>query len=72
MNRIRSTFRLCAVIAAASLAAPVAPALAQGKTLRLGVPGGPPPIFAAVIAIVAEQEGFFKKHGVEVEVKYPE
>src|SRR5437868_5140661 len=45
-----------------------APAVAQGKKMVIAAPGIPP-IFAAVQLYVAEREGFFKKHGVEVEVR---
>jgi NitT/TauT family transport system substrate-binding protein len=48
------------------------PAAAQAPKLRFGVIAGPPPIFAAIIGYVADKEGFFKKHGVDVELKYPE
>ncbi len=44
-------------------------AAAADKKLTLAVPGIPP-IFASVIAIVADQQGYFKKHGADVEVKY--
>lgn len=45
-----------------------APAAAQGKKLVIAAPGIPP-IFAAVQLYVAEKEGFFKKYGVDVEVR---
>lgn len=48
---------------------PIGPAAAQDKPLGLAVPGIPP-IFASVIAIVADREGYFKKFGANVEVKY--
>jgi len=44
------------------------PALAQGKKVILATPGIPP-IFSAIIAFVAEKQGFFKKHGADVEVR---
>jgi len=46
-----------------------APALcaAQPK-LTIGTPGVPP-IFGATIVLVADKEGFFKKHGVDVTVR---
>ncbi len=44
------------------------PASAQGKKMVVAAPGIPP-IFAAVQLYVAESEGFFKKHGVNVEVR---
>jgi len=46
----------------------VSPAFAQDKKLVIGLPGVPP-IFASLIAHVAQQQGFFKKYGVNVEVK---
>jgi ABC-type nitrate/sulfonate/bicarbonate transport system substrate-binding protein len=49
-------------------AAPLTPALAQGKKMVVAAPGIPP-IFASVILYVAEKEGFWKKHGAEVEVR---
>ena len=41
------------------------PALAQAKKVVLATPGIPP-IFSVMIAVVAENQGFFKKHGAEV------
>jgi NitT/TauT family transport system substrate-binding protein len=46
--------------------APVA-GFAQQK-MTLGIPGIPP-VFGGTIALVAEKEGFFKKHGVDVTVR---
>jgi NitT/TauT family transport system substrate-binding protein len=43
-------------------------ALAQEKKLVIAAPGIPP-IYASVILYVAEKEGLFKKHGVDVEVR---
>jgi NitT/TauT family transport system substrate-binding protein len=51
----------------AALAAPV-PAAAQGKKMVIAAPGIPP-IYASVVLYVADKEGFFKKHGVDVEVR---
>lgn len=45
-----------------------APAQAQGKKIVVATPGIPP-IFSMTIAYVAEKQGFFKKHGVDVEIK---
>jgi len=45
-----------------------APASAQGQKIVLATPGIPP-IFATVIAFVAEKEGLFKKHGANVEIR---
>lgn len=47
---------------------PVTPALAQGKKMVVAAPGIPP-IFASVILYVAQKEGFWKRHGVDIEVK---
>jgi ABC-type nitrate/sulfonate/bicarbonate transport system substrate-binding protein len=46
----------------------IGPACAQGKKLVLGLPGIPP-IFGTVIAYVAQDEGFWKKLGVDVELR---
>lgn len=65
----------CAALLAATalLAGGIAgPAAAQAPKVRFGVIAGPPPIFAAIIGYVAAEQGFFKKHGVDVELKYPE
>lgn len=43
-------------------------AAAQERKLVFGVPGIPP-VFASVLPLVAEKEGFFKKHGVNVQVR---
>ena len=56
------------VLFAYLLALAASPALAQGKKMIIAAPGIPP-IFAAVQLYVAEREGFFKKQGVEVEVR---
>jgi NitT/TauT family transport system substrate-binding protein len=59
-----------ALAGAAVLAALLAsgPAAAQGKKLTIGLPGIPP-IFSVTIAHVAEKQGFFKKHGVDVDIR---
>ncbi|HKS85693.1 MAG TPA: ABC transporter substrate-binding protein [Pseudolabrys sp.] len=44
------------------------PALAEGKKIVVATPGIPP-IFSMTIAYVAEKQGFFKKHGADVEIK---
>jgi NitT/TauT family transport system substrate-binding protein len=56
-----------AVLFAASLAG-TAPAAAQGKKIVVAIPGIPP-IYSVMIAYVAEKQGFFKKHGVDVEIR---
>ena len=48
--------------------AATSPAIAQGKKMVVAAPGIPP-IFASVHLYVAEKEGFFKKYGVDVEVR---
>jgi len=54
----------CAMLALALFSPPGA---AQQK-LSFGIPGIPP-VFGGTIALVAEKEGFFKKHGVDVTVR---
>lgn len=44
------------------------PAAAQSKKLVIALPGIPP-IFSVAIAYVAEKQGFFKKHGANVEIR---
>jgi ABC-type nitrate/sulfonate/bicarbonate transport system substrate-binding protein len=44
------------------------PAAAQGKKIVIATPGIPP-IFSVMIVLVAEKQGFFKKHGVGVEIR---
>jgi len=64
---LRRTFTLTA--AATVLAAAIAaPASAQNKKLTIGLPGIPP-IFSVTLVHVAEKQGFFKKHGVDVDVR---
>jgi NitT/TauT family transport system substrate-binding protein len=53
---------------AALLAAGNHPAAAQGKKLVIAIPGVPP-IFAAVIAYVADKQGLFKKYGADVDIR---
>lgn len=57
---------LCLV--GAALIAAAAPAAAQSAKLVFAIPGVPP-IYSAVIAYVAEKEGFFKKYGADVELR---
>jgi ABC-type nitrate/sulfonate/bicarbonate transport system substrate-binding protein len=62
-NRFHLLFQLwlaCGLLPAA--------AHAQSKPVVLGVPGIPP-VFSGLQAFVAEREGFFKKHNVEVQVR---
>jgi NitT/TauT family transport system substrate-binding protein len=63
--------KLCALIAGGALLAAAGmavPAHAQGQKLTLAMPGIPP-IFSVTINYVAQKEGFFKKHGVDVELR---
>src|SRR5712691_2185226 len=53
---------------AALLMAGATPASAQGKKVVVAIPGIPP-IFSVTIAFVAEKQGFFKKHGANVEIR---
>ena len=55
-----------ALVAAALAGAP--PPIAQRKKVVVAIPGIPP-IFSATIAYVAEKQGFYKKHGADVEVR---
>jgi NitT/TauT family transport system substrate-binding protein len=43
-------------------------ASAQGKKIVIATPGIPP-IYSMTIAFVAEKQGFFKKHGANVEIR---
>lgn len=64
------TCRLMVILAAlAAFALPAAQAAAESKGLVFATPGIPP-IFASTISIVADKEGFFKKYGGDVEVKF--
>jgi NitT/TauT family transport system substrate-binding protein len=60
----RAVGALAAVLAVASATG----AMAQGKKTIVGLPGIPP-VFSTVIAYTAEKQGFFKKHGVDVELR---
>lgn len=44
------------------------PADAPPERLTMAVPGVPP-VFSGLVAFVAREQGFFKKHGVDVEVR---
>ena len=50
----------------AAMAFASAPAFAEKLTLAMP---GVPPVFGSVVTYVAKEEGFFKKHGVDVEVR---
>src|SRR6476661_4876487 len=63
--------RTIALVSASVLLAASAgavPAAAQGKKVVVAIPGIPP-IYSVTIAFVAEKQGFFKKHGANVEIK---
>jgi len=66
---IRRTFTLMtgAALVAALLVGPT-PASAQNKKVTVAIPGIPP-IFSVMIAYIAEKQGFFKKHGADVEIR---
>lgn len=66
---IRRTFTLMVGSAlTAALLMGATPASAQGKKVVLAIPGVPP-IYSVTIAFVAEKQGFFKKHGANVEIR---
>src|SRR5262249_928491 len=66
---IRKTIALVAGgVLLAALLAGIALAAAQGKKVVVAIPGIPP-IYSVTIAFVAEKQGFFKKHGVDVEIR---
>jgi NitT/TauT family transport system substrate-binding protein len=56
------------LIACLSTGAQTRAADAQVERLTMAVPGVPP-VFSGLIAFVARDQGFFKKHGIEVEVR---
>ena len=66
---IRRHFTLLAGAAVlAAILMNAAPAAAQGKKVTIAMPGIPP-VFSVTIAYVAEKQGFFKKYGVDVELR---
>ena len=65
-NGLRTMCALAALALLLRLAAGAAEA--QGKTLVFATPGIPT-IFAAVVVLVADGQGFFKKYGANVEVR---
>ena len=67
VRRIAWATAVVAVAMAVLASAP--PAESAEKKLVLAV-AGIPPIFASTIAMVADKEGFFKRHDADVEVKY--
>ncbi|MFN3658217.1 MAG: ABC transporter substrate-binding protein [Pseudolabrys sp.] len=64
---IRRTFTLTAAALVAAALTGTSPAAAQEK-VSIALPGIPP-IYSVTIAHVAEKHGFFKKHGVNVEIR---
>jgi NitT/TauT family transport system substrate-binding protein len=62
------TSLLAGVTLIAALAVVPLPASAQGKKITIAAPGIPP-IFSATITFVAEKQGFFRKHGADVEIR---
>jgi NitT/TauT family transport system substrate-binding protein len=67
MIRRHFTLMAGAALLAASLMG-ASPASAQAKKIVIALPGIPP-VYSVVIGYVAEKQGFFKKHGVEVELR---
>jgi NitT/TauT family transport system substrate-binding protein len=66
---IRRTLSLMAGVAMlAALLMAANPAAAQDKKIVVAIPGIPP-IFSVTIAFVAQKQGFFKKHGADVEIR---
>jgi NitT/TauT family transport system substrate-binding protein len=66
---IRRTLSLMAGVAMlAALLVAANPAAAQDKKIVVAIPGIPP-IFSVTIAFVAQKQGFFKKHGADVEIR---
>src|SRR5262249_1726303 len=65
---IRRTIALVAGGLLAALLGAGVPAAAPGKKIVVAIPGIPP-IYSVTIAFVAEKQGFFKKHGVDVEIR---
>ena len=64
---IRRTFMALAGVAVAA-AFGTTPALAQDKKIVIATPGIPP-IYSITLVYVAEKQGFFKKHGADVEIR---
>jgi ABC-type nitrate/sulfonate/bicarbonate transport system substrate-binding protein len=62
-NLLAGVGLLCAL-----LAAPAGPAAAQEKKLTAALPGIPP-IFSVMLNYIAVKQGFFKKYGVEVNIR---
>ncbi|MGA8959541.1 MAG: ABC transporter substrate-binding protein, partial [Pseudolabrys sp.] len=65
---MRRTITMAGALLLAALLGAGVPAAAQGKKVVVAIPGIPP-IYSVTIAFVAEKQGFFKKHGVDVEIR---
>jgi len=66
ITKLMARATLLAALAATLVAS--GPAAAAGKKIVVAIPGIPP-IYSVTIAFVAEKQGFFKKHGADVEIK---
>ena len=64
----RSTPLIAGAMLLGAMLTGAGPAAAQGKKIVVAIPGIPP-IYSVTIAFVAEKQGFFKKHGANVEIK---
>lgn len=64
----RVPMMLMAGAVCAAFAAAPSPSAAEAKKMVIAAPGIPP-IFASVVLYVADREGFFKKYGVDAEVR---
>ena len=64
----RSTALIAGAMLLGAMLTGAGPATAQGKKIVVAIPGIPP-IYSVTIAFVAEKQGFFKKHGANVEIK---
>lgn len=68
IGRLATLFASTGVLCFALAIVASNPAYAQAKKIVVAVPGIPP-IFAGINAYVAQKEGFFKKYGVDVELR---
>jgi len=64
----RTVWRMLLAAACALALSGVRPAAGAEQKLSFAVPGVPP-VFGSVVVYVAKEEGFFKKHGVDVDVR---
>jgi NitT/TauT family transport system substrate-binding protein len=67
MRKLSGLLAGAALIAALTVTA-AAPAAAAGKKITVAIPGIPP-IYSVTIAYVAQKQGFFKKHGADVDIR---